>query len=435
MLSIKKLHHSSIYLYILLFSLFYIVPLFLDYLYSFNEYRKYWGFRESSEDSATRIVYDICLIFTLLVLFIIGLKSKGYKSNVQNIRISHIWLWIGAVLAPLIIILFVRNLNMLYLFQWREIELFDISRDKAYNFAEQATYLGICSCCILLLDRKNTFKLPVVSKVLAIILLFINISIEGKRAALFFMFFVIAIILVFRYIDYIRETLLRYQKISLKMIAYMLFLMLLASTAIYFMYEFSIDVKLNRGYSDDVSIMVEAFRVDMFRDDRVRMAIFSDLYPETMRIVRYAGQTIFDSIKYVIPFNFVCGFFGFDLYIFQHYFSAALDGLNSLDEAYMTVTIYSELIANFGVFFGEFLYILLILFLSRITDRAPKPFNILIVVSFIMISLFDLSYCILLLEYSVIIFYANKKIIKNENSTFLQFKRTKKYRGTNRVPV
>lgn len=405
--SLKKLHESSVYVYIALIFVFYVTPLLIDYMYIFPEYTKFYGYSISYLNPITRVVYDFCILITLSYLYKKGKKTHQITS-MSNIYISHKWTWLGCLIAPLSAIFLVKNPNLLFAFQWRELLLYDPSA-KYYLFTEELTYIGICASCLLLFDSKSSFTHPIISKVLTCIFLFFNICIEGKRAALFFTILVIVMILVYKYADEIKQLKLEGRRLSLRSMMLWLVSVSVIFGAVYFMYQFSLDVKINRGYTEETSVMVEAFRIDAFRDDRVRMAIYSKLYPDNMRILNYPGQTIWDCFKYIIPINVISGRLGLSHYMYQHYFTAALQKAPLGPDCFMTVSIFAESISNFGVVFGLMFYLYLTMFFVKMSDRAPHPFNILFIFIFIMMNLFDLSYCMIMIEFCALMYYFNIK--------------------------
>lgn len=415
---VRRLHESSLYVYIALIFVFYITPIFIDHLYAFPEYIKYHGYKLSSTDTATRIVYDICIVICMWVLYYKGRKRISVKSS-SSISIRHKWTWIGSIIAPLSVIVLLRNPSLLFAFQWRELDLLELGGSRAYLFIESLTYIGICTSCFLLLDSKKSFDSPLLGRVLAAILLFMNICVEGKRAALFFAILVIVLIVVFKYIEEVRQLRKERKTIGFKVVLTWMLAVTAVFAAVYFMYQFSIDVKIERGYSEETEIMVEAFRLDALRDDRVRMSIYSQLNPDKMNILSYPGQTIWDCFKYLFPLSMVYGRI-FSPYMYQHYFTAAVYNNPLSAECSMTVSIFAELVSNFGIIIGLFAFIGLTMFFVKISDKSPRPFNILFLCCFVMINLFDLSYGMLMIEFCAIMYYFNMKVktkkIRNEST-------------------
>lgn len=410
---IKRVQKGNAYVYALLFFTFFVFPIFLDYIIFFPVYDsvKYYGYNLTYKDSYTRIIYDACVITCLFVLYKKG-KSHNSQEYKRVIFQNHNIFWIGALLSPLTVLLFVRTWEIMFALQWRELVQYDIVNGY-YHIAEKLTYIGICSTCLLLLENNISLKYPVISKIVAFILLYINVCIEGKRAALFFAIVVMLVIFLYKYI-YSKRNCEKFSKNSDTMSSLKSLLYVIAALiAFYFMFEFTVNVKVARGIDDDIYSTVTTTRVDFFRDDRVRMAIFSDIYPDKMTIVNETGQTVRDIVKYVWPIYFVQVRLGFSPLTYQHYLSAALDG-NPVreDRNWMTVSIFDELIANFGIIAGTFLYISLCILYIKMTDKYKYPYDIVIVLSFILINLFDLSYSMIFLQFSILaIYFSRTKIM------------------------
>lgn len=209
------------------------------------------------------------------------------------------------------------------------------------------------------------------------VLLFMNICIQGKRSILFFALLVYILIML----PGLRNKALDSKERRRKMFG----IVIIAVIAVGIMIASTLVVKVtSRGYdANDFSELYTALRIDFFRDDRVRMAIYAILNPNQMKIVDFPGQTLLPIPTWIFPIDHILGKFGISYPAYTSYFCSALLMLpRSQSFTYMTPCIYAELISNFGFFGALFMPFLCVWFASK-ADKYPYPFNVFILVSFI----------------------------------------------------
>lgn len=398
----KSLGKGTKSLYIITFWLLYTLPLYLDYLVGIPNYQNY-GFIVSSHDSISRIIYDIGLLVAFLLINRYN-KRKTY-ADMGNVKIPY-WLFImGCFICPIESYLVMGNIWNLFIIFWRENEVLDmINLPPDFYLVEAFSYFGIACSCLLLFEDNRNMAYPKLIKSFAIVLLYINVSAEGKRAALFFALLVISFIMIYKFT--IRDTLTKkslLESSSLKIkILFAIFLVL----SVMVMSTVTEVVKVNRGARyEDRDLLITSSRIDFFRDDRVRMSIFSEVNPDQMTILDNVGKTLFEAHKYFFPTSMItCRIFDTSDYNYQQYFTAALDheGVAGT-RGYMTVSIYAELISNFGLIVGLFSFPLLIILLINISDKLRYPLNLLVLINFIFTNLFDISYCAWMMELSILL--------------------------------
>ena len=392
--AVKHLAGKSIFIIYILLYAFYILPLDLDYLISFPAYLnpRHHGFYISYDDALTRVIYDFALLWTQFCVIryfkgkkiVVTTEKKNSKKNYAKYLIA------GMALPPILTIVVLHNPAMLYTFQWNELDTFTIHR--LFSYVEQLTYIGIC-CAVLYLFSDKHKKVKWILNVIALLFIYINICIQGKRGILFFalvMFFLVV------FLKNNKESGFNLFKIR------NIIIVIVGLAVCFFMIAMSIDVKLERGYAEDM--IVDALRVDFFRDDRVRMAIFSELYPNRMHILDWYGQTIFYNITHIWPINLICiNFFGMRLLNYQQFISAAIQGIRFTEKGYMTPTLFAEGISNIGIVLGIFIMPFICIWFSKQIDKYPYPLNALIIASFLLLNMFSVNYIMLFLELSFIL--------------------------------
>lgn len=409
----KRLTQSSRYLIYFLFLFFYVAPLFLDILYARPEYTKslYRGFRLTRDDEMTRCLYDIFVVYVQFVIlrfrkwktepeYLNSLKNKGFEENLEYKRDNFgLLLFLGAVLPILLVMVLPVNKAALYTFQWREYNVLDYT--KHFGFIEQFTYIGIICTMVLLINTIKTKRFGMA--ILYSVVLFMNLCVQGKRSILFFALLVHILIML----PGLRDKTLDIKQRRRKMFG----LIIVAVVAMGIMVSMTLTVKVtSRGYNaNDFSELYTALRIDFFRDDRVRMAIYSMLHPDEMTIVDWPGQSLLPFPTWLFPIDHILGKFGIRYPAYTTYFCSALLMLPRTQSfTYMTPCIYAELVSNFGII-GVFAMPFLCVWFASKADKYPYPFNVFIIVSFIAIQMYALSYMAYYFEFVYLMCWLLKK--------------------------
>lgn len=410
-INIKNFKNGSRYLIYLITFTIYIIPLYIDYFYRTPEYNFFfYGFIESREDALTSIVFDIFMLFFQYRL--LYAKNSYLNNKITTNTLFYFnkkekkLLYVGMTLSALVVVFIIRKPFLLYTFGWRELGLIDLPR--YYDYAEMLCYFS-SSCSLLLLFDKRS-RIVSVQKLLAALFLYFSLSIQGKRAILFFAIICIAILLYFDLINRVKD-----KQRSAKF--YGFFIGVLLALSSWYMFSLSVSVhetRHNKSY-DDTSAMVTTQRIDFFRDDRVRMAIYSELYPEKLRILEYPGQTIIPDIFAIVPLNYLRDRIGVGRKVYQTYFTCALSRTNIddprvlADSNWMTVTYIAEIISNIGIILAFVLIPYLCLRFSSFVDKLKYPFNLFSIFAFTLLNLFDTTYVVFYIELVVIFAYISKK--------------------------
>lgn len=406
--SFKNITASNRYTYHLLFCVFYVFPILIDTLYKIPDYENI-GFSLSAEDTSTRYIYDVVLLLGqyIILYFKNNHKEQSNDDIDENVSNYNRYLIIGMLLPSLVAIFLVKNPMLLIVFQWRELHIFD-QGVAFYYVAERFSYIGITCVLLLLFSNQSQGLEGILKRILYILFLYFNICIQGKRAAFFFSIIVMLLILFFKYKKYLKSngrSFFSYKNISIGLL-----FAVVMSISINLLYTTSIDVQLKRTADGDNETAMTNTRIDFFRDDRIRMAIYSENNPEKIRILDNYGQTMISDIKNEFFYFWTTVFFKIkrEPLTYQHYFSNGVVGNSTVSEdvGFMTVTFFAELISNFGIILGVLLFPLLCVWFSKVTDKFPYPLNIIIASVFVLLNMFDTSYIFWYLEASVLLCYS-----------------------------
>lgn len=391
-----------------MFFVFYVFPLVLDCILGMPDYEILYNgaFAYGQKDVLTRCIYDLLML--AFQYFILKYKYKklkqldvkyinGESEYPQSIKIFFI---INMFMAPLIAYmndypsrlffeLFAReNIG----WRWAELNL------HGYTYVEMFTYTAIVSGLLFIFEYNPKRKKYLwVYKLLCIIMLYINMCLEGKRAILFFTAIVILLIFILRIK---KENIMSKRRARRKFFIIVCVAAIMAAFAIVISYN----VKTNsRGMNLIFNRFYVGLRVDFFRDDRVRTAIYSLLYPQRQKILDYPMQTILCWPFLIFPINYFARSVSLKWPSYTYYISALLEN-KSVEEVspFMTPSIYAELISNMGIILGSLVMAFLIWKLIVLARKNGYPYNVMIITLFIMLQMFDISYISIYIEFVLI---------------------------------
>lgn len=397
--------YSVVYL---IFFVFYVFPLYLDYFVSFPDYsqqERYLGFDLSVKDVNTRIVYDFFVI-AIQMLFMKLIHKKTHIENLTSARpVRDVsWFLIAGMLFPTIMtLIFPVDKGILYTFGWRELDMFVYN--SATHTIEDFSYFGVL--CSLLLLFNNNSNVRSWRKILYILFLYINMCVQGKRSIMFFAIVSAVLILL----PGVQKDTIDKEKERKRFI----YLAIASVVGIIVMLFVTVYVKVAiRGWdANDAMELYTMTRIDFLKDDRVRFAIYSMLYPEKVTILNDIGQTVFPIITWFYPINAFLAQRGYVYLSYQDYFSDALQHV--VNQPFMTTSIFAEFLSNFGVI-GPLVMLLLMSFVAKKATSNSYPFRAILLISFLALQMYTTKYLAIFFElciiYSVLYYYANRKRVK-----------------------
>lgn len=406
--NIKKVTISTRYVCYYLFFFVFVVPLICDYLIGLPDYsvtyliNQYHGFKVSYNDPETRMVYDIFLLINEFIIlkynpryrFVIGKRylnqcnvEVNTDSQINEVVLSRgvsLFLLLISSLTPALVFMSTRNSLFLLVFGWREQGLgTSFITGGFYTIFEKMSYIGMTTSLLLvLLKRKEKGFNKCVYIVLGIILTYMNLCIESKRSIIFF-----CIIMIF-----IIEILLNKSQNHLFAIIFV------AALAIVFMVFLTLQVKMDRGYGS-ISSVYTAIRIDMFRDDTVKMVINNMLGKDVAPILEYPFQSYLTQINCIFPLDILANRghltqpVGFNIYLTTALINADLAAKNG----FMTTSMFDELIANFSIV-GLFIGSIILVRLTKKIDQMQLFEEAMWLGGIVLLMFYSIDYIIYYLE-------------------------------------
>lgn len=399
--SVRRLNRSTVYFMHLFFVFICVVPLFLDYCIGRPVYSvSYPVFTDSRDDATTRALYCVFLLVIQSMLLWYGnrvrrkeiMRRKSHVLKEQPIENKEIFytekskriFFFVAAFVPVLAVCLRIPFEYFLTWSWRY-DSMDISTLMGYSSLERLSYLGVVASMILLcLPIKKRIKL------LAFILLYMNICIEGKRSAVFFALIVFVVCFIF------------YSKKKVNLLP----LTIIGIIAIVLIVSLTFGVQSDyRGYTAS-SDLYRMLRVDIFRDDTIKSAIYFMIYPNKGGILDYPLQSIVMQIGYLFPLVWT----GIPKVGYETYMTAALkyleiDGLTNGTR--MTVSFFDCAIANLGILGFIVGGIITILF-ALLTDRCSKEWRPIVICGFILYSMYSWAYICWYFQFWIIFYFLTK---------------------------
>lgn len=388
------------------FIFIYVVPLFLDYIIGYptylihwdaiyNTYDKFEGFILSYQDSTTRILYDIFLLSTQIVLTNSIKKQRTSKEFESNIQIQYgskvIRILFLFAFMPTILSLVVGYYYIPFLFGWRENPLLmSVEHGAYYSIIERFTYIGVVSSmiCLLLPHRNLGYRL------LMICLLYANISIESKRSILFF---AMATFILLKYKGF-------GSKINFKQLG----LLVIVLTSLMLFYSIYIKTSF-RGYEGFEQLYTNV-RIDMFRDDTAKLIIYS--FVSNMKsIVDWPLQSYLTEISSIFPLDIMNGMFRLDIPSvgFNCYITSALTGSPiSEGNRWMTTSLVDEIMANFS-YVSIVIVPYLLIRLSKVIDSSDNLIQVFLLSATLLGFMYSFNYIAYFIQFVFLMLYLTKK--------------------------
>lgn len=405
--SIRYIFKNSIcfspYIYVIFFWLF-ILPLLLDIIAGHPaDYLMLKNITIAVKDDTTNIIYALFVIFFTLSFFLF-VKNDYKKSRNRHIDLSnnlillyrkwkHILLFI--IVSPVIIFLFVPNKDSYLIYGTlgrrglEEVPPIINYLYLAINFSTIAVFVSI-----IFKDKGISSIYPYIP------ILFINIWLNGKRN-------IVALIVIF----------ILYLILSEKRISTSLKIISLSIVFVGIISFFSFYMTIKEG------LQREGFmRIEFFRDHTVKFAIFSELYPDEVKILNYKGESLLFYATIYVPRTI---WEDKPMPYAQYLTSAALDVSPQFLGWGITNSVFDELICNLGLWVILFFPIIIkriIKFGQSAHNRFASIFTILIIG--LLFSVQITAYFILYILYVCFIIYSrytNKKQtkIEKQNSDLL----------------
>jgi len=337
----------------IVFFIIFVVPILLDMSNGIPQYSLFPIFYEVSSNSGTNILYSFFLVFGSWYFWIFRGKETIDLGRIALGKNFDILLIITTILPNLYFLLFFENKQKYYDYGGAAIRDFNELEAFHHMIISSLTILSVIICGYLI---SKYFKKSIVMIVFLLVITFLDFWLNGKRA-----------IVIFFIASYSLFIFLKYK--SLKSI--LSILCLCFCFGIYTNWyqsnvrEFDATASFNEKY--------ENLRVDYFRDQRVKMAIYAEIYPERVKILAYRGQSFLMLMTFYIPRDM----WPEKPLTYAQYFTSAMYNMEPASLGWgMTTTFFDESIANLSWFGLIFPFIFFSLFINEVKKTGSNFFII-----------------------------------------------------------
>ncbi|MCX7427898.1 MAG: hypothetical protein NTW96_20000 [Planctomycetia bacterium] len=346
--------HSILFVIIILF-VFCGVPLAADVIVGCPEYAKYPGFYDASRDGPTSIIYCLYVSSCVLIWWFLGIgdptKVSRDRSDAFSSPVVQVLCYV-LMLLPLVAVFLAPNPSLYAHYGAALDDSVRIDDSVAaghtrVTLACQAAFVG--AACLLLWPKRANLPLILVGMVMLAWL-------HGKRN-------IVAMELLVLFYAAWRKGHLRGSRL----------LAVGCSVAIVlgaFSYFYQVNMRFIAGNDTAMSDVYQNVRLDYGRDDVIKLAIYSELYPDQGRILEYRGQSLLFYSAIFIPREV----WPEKPWPYAVYVTARMleNPPRSLGWS-MTTSVLEEAIANCG-WIGMFLGPVLIALICRIGDSCEDRF-------------------------------------------------------------
>lgn len=414
---VKKLidTQKTVYFILILYYLIYVLPVGIDCIITYPSYEtwtQFQGFYISYNDPLTRIVYDLWMIVTYLLVDRLGsgrlqicfgksrinsgyADAKIYTKQVNERKtVSRKLYWVLffiAVLPVFLVIIKKLPIGILYTPLWLDNGIYNVtgtSLQATYYYLQKLSYVSIVAAFLCLVNGSE--KKNYLMKAVLIALIYALTCLEAKRAI-----YAIVLIMVVAYLLVSAE-----MKRSTKVIV-----LLLSISAVVGLLFFTTEYMMEfRHYGINYSPVntYTQIKMDFMRDDRVKFVIYKALNLEG--IVSYPLQSYITQLT---------AFFPLDLFLpvegYNKFFTAALLGVERGSvSGWVTTSIFDEALSNMGIF-SVVIVPMFLGYISRVTDRASSRVKVITIVAVALLFMLNLGYIMWYIQFCFIVLYLDKK--------------------------
>ena len=422
------------WIFYLLFMFLFVAPVFFDYAIAFAGYTAgYWyGYAAVQEDYWVSIIYDIIIIgITGLFYYLLEIKYPVLETPDRRLsedkeKLLFLVFNVVAFITPILFFVFAifGRYNPLIIFKssWRYLYEQSGSDYVGYGAVERLTYISIVCAVILIASLKPSHIFEKVdgkfnAKRIALYLLYLLALIgtialcnliEGKRSIILFTGAVFVFGLIF--------------KLSKKIKLWMVIVgaVVIVGTMI------PLAMLVAKGYrtSEDALANLRSYtslRVDLFRDQSLKFAIYSAIHSKDISILRFPFQSYLTEVFFLfplvyLPISFKCGY--------ETYLTAAemFCAVDELDTMRLTNSGIDEMVANFS-FFGILVFAIVLWIFIKKMNKCSYIERVLLATAFLLFLMYTTSYVCWFYEFILglyILFKLKNYITKRKQAKQIQ---------------
>lgn len=370
----------------IVFFILFVVPLIVDKIFIPPSYYDFPGFISSIQSQRVSIIYNFFVLFMSWFFWMF----RGDKSlNIDEIfKVKKFFILAMALLvvSPLFLFIFSPDKTYYYIYGGAGIRDYSLIAGEFHSYLNMFTFLSVIFSALFLntISNKN-----IILKIFLVLLIFTDFWLNGKRTiVLIFIFFFCLFYLV--------------RNFNLKAL-----ILAIMFSFVFLIYSNWYQTNI-RDYDsvNNSSQVYENFRIDFFRDQRLKMAIFAEIN-DNMKILNYRGESLVFLSTIYIPRSM---WENKPLPYAQNFTSAIYSTESQLWGWGMTTSIFDEFVANLGMG-GLLLIFPFLYFYNNFVLRLPDE-KLKFLFLFLMLILFAVEITAFILFYLLAFLWYLKVRIK-----------------------
>lgn len=349
-----------------LFFFVFILPLILDIFFGVPAYTNFPGFYEAEKSKLISYIYNLFILFVSYFNWFARGKET-IEINFRDIGIKFDILLLILMLVPIFLFLLAPDQSYYKIYGGNPARNYSLEAAAYHGFINVSSFISVIFGAYLI---SKYISKNILFGIFVFIIILVDFWLNGKRTIVLLFSFFLGLLFWLKYRNF--KTIF-------------LILTLFLSFLIYSNWYQSNVRDLGNQVSAEENY--ENIRIDFFRDQRVKMAIYSELYPHQMKILSYPGQSFVFVGTFYIPRSMWLD----KPYPYAQYFTSALFFSDAKLWGWgMTTSIYDEFIANFGFFGVIFLQILLFYYfksVNKVNSNYFKIFSLFLVMLLFMVQI------------------------------------------------
>lgn len=364
---VRKCKISSILLGLLIFDIAYVMPILFQMFLGYPKIG-YYGFKLAIDDTQTCIIYDIFVIIVQLIYYQYIRKTKYNKEHkkIENtnliekvekkrlkLRKSKILFLASNIfmIAPFLAWLFAPDpliyFKGLGVFTMNNVMTTTIDYNYFTNVVKFCNYVGAIAIIVSKFIDINDNKILKINRGITLAIITV---LNGKRT--FFSFIILALLAIDMFSNKTqKEKMIRAIFTSILVFGYFVIYAYVSGKSEY--------------NSNWYSVISEYF----FRGNTTKVAIYSVLNPDELKILDYNGQSVLYNLFFFIPRSI----WNNKPYQYPMYFTSGVFGFEELTTVgwYFQTGLYGEMISNFGLL-GILIGPIFIRIIGKISDKSSS---------------------------------------------------------------
>lgn len=343
------------------FFLIYILPLFLDIIVFVPDYYNFPGFSISKDNFLVNIIYNFFMIFVSYFNYFFRGKEIVSISVRNNLNKIDIFLFFISI-TPVLMFIFSPDKSIYTIYGGDDLRVYNEITGKFHGYLNIATFISVILLAYLVI--KN-YKKNLVLVVLFVLLALFDFWVNGKRTIVLLFLFFLSLFFILK-------------ERSLKSFIFAIFL------SVIFGFYSNWYQSTIRDFGDKVTFEenYENIRIDFFRDQRLKMALYAELNPHLMKILPNRG----DSFLFITTFFIPRDYWENKPYPYAQYFTSAMFYQEPKLWGWgMTTSIYDEIVANISFWGLLIMQPLIFLFFKSVMRSNSNNFKIFSIFLFLIL--------------------------------------------------